>query len=621
MTYFGDRIRPAVRITAFLLADFLLAVSSLFISVALLQSVHSAIALASRFPWLFILVGAVRLGTYQNYGLYGYLWRYASIKELLSIIKAVSVGSIITAAFLFVTRVVLVPVDVLFIDWMMSLSMIGLLRIGMRVIRDHLTNRRNPSSDAPAKNIVIVGAGDAGEMVAREILRVTTLNYHIVGFVDDGHHKVGQTIHNIPVVGTTNRLPTIISELNVEEAIIAIPSASGAQIRRIVSLLEPTGIKFRITPGLFEIIGRNISINQLRDVQIEDLLGRDVIETPIENGSHYIKDQVVLVTGAGGSIGSELCRQLILLSPKKLILLDHAENNTYQIDLELSELGHSHVELVPIVADIKNRDRLTEIFTKYSPNVVFHAAAYKHVPLMEQNVKEVVINNIVGTQNVLELSHQFNATECVVISTDKAVNSTNCMGASKRIGEILMQTVQKNSKTRFAAVRFGNVLGSVGSVVPLFKRQIARGGPITITHPDMTRYFMTIPEASRLVIQAGSLSQGGEIFILDMGEPVKILDLAKDLIHLSGLEPGRDIGIQFVGTRPGEKLYEELYFSHQDLRPTDHQKIFITKHYEYNENDVYQNINALVDLSRSAPNDEIRRKLFEILAQTRPENE
>ncbi len=620
MTYFGDRIRPFARIAAFLLADFVFAIVSIFVAISLLQSVEAAIQLTIRFPWLFLLVAAVRIGTYQNYGLYSYLWRYASIKELLSIVKAVTIGSVLTAAFLFVTRLVIVPVDVLFIDWALTLLLIGMLRIGLRVLREHLKNRR-PVSDSPAKNLIIVGAGDAGEMIAREILRVSKLNYRIVGFVDDGPNKVGQSIHNIPVVGTTNRLPDIVEQLGVEEAIIAIPSASGDQIRRIVSLLEPTGIKFKITPGLFEIIGRNISMNQLREVQIEDLLGRDVIETPIEKISHYIKNQNVLVTGAGGSIGSELCRQLILLSPKKLILLDHAENSVYQIDLELSELGHSHVDLIPVVADIKNRKRLTEVFSEHRPNVVFHAAAYKHVPLMEKNIREVVINNITGTQNVLELSDEFQVKECVVISTDKAVNSVNAMGASKRVGEILMQTIQKNSKTRFAAVRFGNVLGSVGSVVPLFKRQIAKGGPITITHPDMTRYFMTIPEASRLVIQAGSLSQGGEIFILDMGEPVKILDLAKDLIHLSGLEEGRDIAIQFVGVRPGEKLYEELYFSRNDLRPTEHQKIFISKHYEYNEDEIFKNINDLIVLAGGAQNDEIRRKLFEIVVQTQPHND
>ncbi|WP_240489181.1 polysaccharide biosynthesis protein [Cohnella thermotolerans] len=404
---------------------------------------------------------------------------------------------------------------------------------------------------------LIYGAGDCGILVARELLSPTMNDRKLIGFIDDDPHKHKLTAYNLPVLGDRKAIASIVSEFEVKEIIIAIPSAPKTVTSEIINLCISTGAKVRIIPGISDMLNGRISFSTIRDVDVEDLLGRDQVKTDLVGIAEYVQDKVVLVTGAGGSIGSELCRQIAPFQPSKLLLLGHGENSIYNIEMELKST-HPHLHIEPIIADIQDRARIETIFALHRPRVVFHAAAHKHVPLMEKNPSEAVKNNVFGTQNVADCSDQYGVERFVLISSDKAVNPTSVMGATKRIAEMYVQSLNARSNTKFASVRFGNVLGSRGSVIPLFKKQIAKGGPITVTHPDMVRYFMTIPEAVQLVIQAGAMSKGGEIFILDMGEPVRILKLAEDLIRLSGYEPYEDIDIEFTGIRNGEKLFEEL---------------------------------------------------------------
>jgi len=607
-----ESISARQRVLVLITLDSVISFISLFAAIVFKYSFFGALIFLKTRWWVLVLSVLLRVGTFQNYGLYVFLWRYASIKELMSLTRAVTLSSV------FLTLLVLLipgqpfPKTIFFVDWALTLIGVGTARICIRIVRELVVARQVGQRSAGTRTI-IVGAGDAGEMIAREMLRVPTLSYDLVGFVDDNIAKQGQNIHQIPVLGGTEDLATLIEQYDLEAAILAIPSASGKEVRRIVDVLEKSKLTFKIAPALHDIIDGRISFGQLRDVSIEDLLGRDVVTTDTAAISRYISGKSVLVTGAGGSIGSELCRQIAGFSPRQLILLDHAENSVYQIDLELREKPSGNTVLIPIVADIKNRSRLDEVFKKCGIDIVFHAAAYKHVPLMEANMREVILNNIAGTRNLIDLADQYQIDEFVLISTDKAVNSTNCMGASKRICELLLQAKDQVSKTRFAAVRFGNVLGSAGSVVPLFKRQIAVGGPITVTHPDVIRYFMTIPEAVRLVLQAGAQSMGGEIFILDMGEPVKIVNLAKDMIRLSGFEEGKDIEIKYIGLRPGEKMFEELVFSNEEMGATDHGKIFRTRPSVFDRNEVSQKIDALIASGLEADESDLRLALFDII--------
>lgn len=438
------------------------------------------------------------------------------------------------------------------ITWMLHILFIGGSRFAWRIIRDnYITKSMNK------KRALIVGAGSAGTMVVRQLLRNKEAELYPIAFVDDDPKKQKLDILNVPVVGTTKDINRVVQKMKIEHIIIAIPSLSKEKMNVIFSECTKTNAKTQIVPMLEDILEGKVSISHFRDVQVEDLLGREPVELDIESISEYITDKVVLVTGAGGSIGSEICRQICKFNPKKIVLLGHGENSIYQIDMELRNLYEGQVEIIPVIGDIQDRKRIFEVMEEHHPHVVYHAAAHKHVPLMEYNPKEAVKNNIFGTKNVAEAADTFGVKIFVLISTDKAVNPTNVMGATKRFAEMLIQQLDKESKTKFVAVRFGNVLGSRGSVIPLFKKQIQAGGPVTVTHPDMTRYFMTIPEASRLVIQAGALAKGGEIFVLDMGEPVKIVDLAKNLIKLSGYSVD-EIGIKFTGIRPGEKMFEEL---------------------------------------------------------------
>ncbi|HEX3016120.1 MAG TPA: nucleoside-diphosphate sugar epimerase/dehydratase, partial [Desulfobacteria bacterium] len=419
-------------------------------------------------------------------------------------------------------------------------------------------------------------AGDAGALAVRELKNRNYRDGTPVGFIDDDQDKQQLQLFGLPVFGTRKDLARVVRNHNIDQVVIAMPSASGDVIREIVKNCEKSAIPIRIMPGVYDILSGNVTINPIRDVQVEDLLGREPVVVDLENIGGYVRGQTILVTGAGGSIGSELCRQVARFEPGQLVLLGHGENSVFDIEQELLET-YPELKISTEIVDIKDKVKVERVFRTHKPKVVFHAAAHKHVPLMERNPEEALKNNVMGTKNLAEAAAAAKVKTFVLISTDKAVNPTSVMGASKRIAEMVIQSMDKVSQTKFVAVRFGNVLGSRGSVIPTFKRQIAKGGPVTVTHPEMVRYFMTIPEASQLVIQAGSMANGGEIFILDMGQPVKIVDLAYDLIRLSGLEPGRDIKIKFTGMRPGEKLYEELLTAEEGTSATKHKRIFVAK--------------------------------------------
>ncbi|MER2007509.1 MAG: nucleoside-diphosphate sugar epimerase/dehydratase [Psychrobacillus sp.] len=488
------------------------------------------------------------------YGLYRKVWEYASVKELLSIFKAVTFSILIVALIqAIVTGGVLGRA--LFVTWMLHMLLIGGTRLSWRVLRDTFISEKN--SKGSKKRTLIIGAGAAGTMIARQLLKNTNSPLQPIAFLDDDLAKKGLDIFNMRVLGGTDIIEDVVLDQNIEHIIIAIPSMEKTRRARLLQQCLDTGIRTQTMPLIEDLLTGKVSINEIRDVKIEDLLGRDEVELDLEIISSKLTNKTILVTGAGGSIGSEICRQVARFNPKAVILLGHGENSIYTIDMELRQKVSRDTKLIPIIADVQDRGRIFDIVSEYKPDVIYHAAAHKHVPLMEYNPMEAVKNNIFGTKNVAEAADVFGVEYFVMISTDKAVNPPNIMGATKRFAEMVVQNLAKESKTKFAAVRFGNVLGSRGSVVPLFKKQIAIGGPITVTDPEMTRYFMTIPEASRLVLQAGSLASGGEVFVLDMGEPVKIVDLAKNLIKLSGYRED-EIGIEFSGIRPGEKLYEEL---------------------------------------------------------------
>lgn len=510
----------------------------------------------------------IRLVTFYCFGLYHRLWRYASVHELLMIGVAVTVSSIIIVGYT-MFQGIQVPRSLHLINWLLNLLLIGASRMTVRVLA--YIRQLKPSQTT---RVLIIGAGDAGAMIAREIKQ----RYHdtktLVGFVDDATYKQNQMIYGAKVLGTRLDVGHVVIEHQINEIIIAMPSVSGKIIREIISDCKNTGCVVKIVPGVYELIEGQVTVQQLREVQIEDLLGRDSVHLDIEQITEYLRNKRVLITGAGGSIGSEICRQIAKVSPKQMLLLGKGENSIYEIDREL-RAKYQTIDFIPVVADVRDKDRIGHVFQKYQPQVIFHAAAHKHVPLMEAQPEEAVRNNIFGTKIMAEAADRYKAEIFIMISTDKAVNPTSVMGATKRVAELIIQHMNSISETKYAAVRFGNVLGSRGSVIPLFKKQIAAGGPITITHPDMIRYFMTIPEATQLVLQAGALASGSEVFVLDMGDPVKIVDMAVDLIKLSGLRPHEDIELKFTGLRPGEKLFEELLSAEEGTAATKHEKIYV----------------------------------------------
>ena len=515
----------------------------------------------------------IRLLVFRSFGLYSRYWQYASIEELVQIATAVLVSSaLLTILILFLLSIYPTPFarSVIIIDALLVLIAVGLTRFSVRFLSHH-QNIHLPDGS----RVLIMGAGDAGNMIARELRQQPQTGLYPVAFVDDDANKQGLRIQGLPVMGGRKDIPRLVTRHKIDMVILAMPSAPGDVIREVVGACELIGVKTKSVPGLHEIMEDRIRAQQLRDVNIEDLLRREPVKTDIQAVRALIAGKRVLITGGGGSIGSELCRQLLYCGPSELIFLGHGENSVFEIFHELRSAGVQGPRLTPLIADVRFGDRIHNLFQQFRPEIVFHAAAHKHVPLMERNPSEAITNNVLGTQNLLKAALAAGVERFVMISTDKAVNPTSIMGASKRTAELLVHQAAQKSGRPYVAVRFGNVLGSRGSVVLTFKRQIAQGGPVTVTHPDVKRYFMTIPEAVQLVLQAATLGTGDEVFVLDMGEPVKIVDLAKDLIRLSGYEVGRDIDIQMVGLRPGEKLFEELFLDGENYHRTQHQKIFI----------------------------------------------
>jgi len=515
----------------------------------------------------------IGVGVFYLFGMYHRIWHYARIRDLYAIVGAVTLFSAGKFLLLFLVGEDL-PKSVFLISWMLTLGGIGLSRLAFKINLDIFTDNRTEQH-----SVLIIGAGDAGAMLVREIEQNDAATVRIVGFADDDVKKIGNRLAGYSVLGAIDQVPDIVEEHHVEHIIIATPSAEGYEIRRITEICRSTPCKVKIMPGLYEMMEagkQDKGLRQLREIRLEDLLRRDSIELDFDKITHYIAGKTVLITGAGGSIGSELSRQISRVGAKEILLLGRGENSIYEIYQEL-KVKFPEQNYRTIIANITDKVRMEEVFQQYRPQVVFHAAAHKHVPLMEIQPAEAVQNNVFGTKNVAELADAYKSEIFVLISTDKAVNPTSVMGATKRTAELVLQEINQRSMTKFVAVRFGNVLGSRGSVVPLFERQIAAGGPVTVTDPEMTRYFMTIPEAVQLVLQAGSQAEGGEVFLFDMGDPVKINDMACDLIRLHGHVPNQDIRIIYTGLRPGEKLYEELLTNEEGTTSTKHKKIYKAK--------------------------------------------
>ena len=568
--------RPKIRNRFVLIGDIALIIISVLGSFALRLDVSE---LPFYFPAALVMCAVgliIKLPVYFYFGLYRRLWIYASTSELRLITVSVTAASVLTSGvMLLLISLDLIqpgmPRSALGIDWLLSLVLIGGSRFALRILAEQSAAPRNALRES--KRILIVGAGDAGALVARELQKSSQLNLVPIGFLDDDPAKQNHQIYGISVIGKINKIAGVLDSKQIDEVIIAIPSAPGKIIRLVNDACRQKGISSRTIPGIYELIGGKVSVNRLREVDITDLLRRDPIKIDDQLIGAIIKGRRVLVTGAGGSIGREICRQVARWEPSELILLGHGENSIFESLLELTE-NFSTLPIRPVIADVRDAERIQEMFKLHRPQVVFHAAAHKHVPLMEANVEEAVTNNVLGTRNVVAAADRHEVERLVLISTDKAVRPVSIMGATKRLAEMIVLDAAHRNKRAYSVVRFGNVLGSRGSVVPLFKNQIARGGPVTVTHPDMHRYFMTIPEAVHLVLQAAAMGAGGEVFMLNMGQQVRILDLAEDLIRLSGLEPHRDIEITFSGIRPGEKLREDLWEDGVQFEPTHHSEIY-----------------------------------------------
>jgi len=578
-----------------------------------------------------------KLAVFYGFGLYWGMWRYAGIEDLWQLVRASLLTMLSLITFVLLTnRFEGFSRAVFLLDGFLTFLLAGGLRIGIRlfyapknsgIMADLFHLSRNATREQGWKRALIIGAGNAGEQILRQIFNNSPHQYHVVGFLDDNRAKQGRSVHGVPVLGPVVTLPHILQKQRIDEVLITIPSANSSQIRRIVESCKRCNVPNKILPTLSEIIDGKVTIRDLRNVDYEDLLGRPPVQLDMAEISDYLLDQVVLVTGCGGSIGSELCRKIVRFQPRNLILVDAGEENLFRIQMELHhELNYRNY--YPILGRVQNQALIENVFRKFRPDVVFHAAAYKHVPMIEINPWEAVFNNILASLVAMEMSSKYKAQRFVLLSTDKAVRPTNVMGASKRVVELLLQSFD-GDRTRFMAVRFGNVVGSSGSVIPLFERQIEHGGPVTVTHPEVTRYFMTISEASQLILQAGAMGKGGEIFILKMGTPVKILKMAEDLIRLSGKEPVKDIKIDFTGLREGEKLYEELITVGEDIVETGHEKIMVLQS-DGNCNGfaspdqlqawLSENLAELYKLALRMDSSAIKRKLQEIVPEYTPQD-
>lgn len=573
----------------------------------------------------------IKIVIFHFFGLYRGMWRYTSIADLFSIIKAASLSSLSIITFILLsTRFIGFPRSIFIIDWCFTIFFISTFRLLIRIFFVHLSEKGSLLSTTEKfwillkkkhpdkKNLLIIGAGDCGEKIYREMRDNLNLKYNVVGFLDDNPEKIGKNIHNVPILSKVKNVKFAAKKVDAHEILIAIPSASYSQMRSIVEKCNDSGLPSKTVPGMGELINGKVTFNAIREVAYRDLLGRDVVKLEEEEIGEYLKGQVVLVTGAGGSIGAELCRQICRFHPEKIVLYERAESPLYHIELELNS-RFGEICIIPLLSDIQNKFQLEKAFNDYNPDVIFHAAAYKHVPMLEMQPWRAVENNVYGTRNVIEAARRFNVSRFVFVSTDKAVRPVNIMGASKRVTEMLIQGQNdcKPMGTRYMIVRFGNVVGSVGSVVPLFKKQIEQGGPVTVTHPEVTRFFMTIPEACQLILQAGAMGSKNrvDIYILNMGTPIRIADMARDLIKLSGFEPDVDIKIKFVGLRPGEKLYEELITKGEGIISTDHDKIMVLRGEKFSTELLNSKVEELIQLARDQNGKEIKAKLKEIVPE------
>ena len=556
-----------------------------------------------------ILITVLKLVVFYMFRLYNSIWEYASIDELIEIALAVFFANVLATVYAIIFNMDF-PRSIFLMVPAIDVFLVGGIRFSFRASKRLSIKFKNSDRQ---NRVIIIGAGAAGVMVLKELRNHEGLHSRPVAFIDDNPEKKGRNINGIKVIGDRTNIEDVCDKYNIDEIIIAMPSAKAKDRKEILNECKKTNCKTRILPGVYELIDGKVDATKIRDVQIEDLLGRDEVKLDLEGLSSFIGGKRVLVTGGGGSIGSELCRQIAKFKPSELMILEIYENNAYDIQNELLK-KYKDLKLTVFIASIRDKTRIEEIFDEHRPHIVFHAAAHKHVPLMENNPKAAIKNNIFGTLNVVQAADKYGVSRFVMISTDKAVNPTNVMGATKRICEMIIQTYNEISKTEYVAVRFGNVLGSNGSVIPLFKKQIAEGGPVTVTDERIIRYFMTIPEACQLVLQAGSMASGGEIFILDMGEPVKIIDLARDLIKLSGLEPEIDIPIIFTGLRPGEKLYEEILLNKEEMTKTKFEKIYIEKPMEFN----YIKLEKSMELLKGSLIDFSPQQIKELLAYIVP---
>ena len=543
--------------------------------------------------------------------MYSTMWSVAGVREALHVVAACGLASLVQIA-----GMMLLQLSVPRSFFLVSFAALCAEELGIRLSYRVVISLFGNHSRKAAKRIMIVGAGTSGSVILKEMTTSSLVNGCVVCFVDDDKNKAGKCLTGVPVAGNRNDIPRLAEEYKIDEIYIAIPSASAKERKAIIEICRETGCQVKILPGIYQLINGEVSIAKLRNVEIEDLLGRDPIRVNLDEIMGYVSGKVVLVTGGGGSIGSELCRQVASHNPKQLIIFDIYENNAYDIQLELKE-KYPDLDLVVLIGSVRNTHRIETVFEQYRPDIVYHAAAHKHVPLMEDSPNEAIKNNVFGTYKTAKAADKYGTSRFVLISTDKAVNPTNIMGASKRMCEMVVQMMNARSKTDFVAVRFGNVLGSNGSVIPLFKKQIEQGGPVTVTHPDIIRYFMTIPEAVSLVLQAGAYAKGGEIFVLDMGEPMKILDLAKNLIRLSGYTPDVDIPIVFTGLRPGEKLYEELLMNEEGMQDTPNKLIHIGKPIEFDMERFEEQLEELYPIANQ-DGDRIREAVMKIVTTYHP---
>ena len=603
---------------AMLLLDAFLVASSYFLSYLLRYEItvppEAVDSIRRTLPWVL----PFKLIVFFVFNLYRGMWRYTSMRDLKNVVKASSLSSIVIVLMvLFLFRFEGFPRSVFAIDWVLTLLSISGIRIAVRLVMANnissfwMLRRRRQGG----RHLLIIGAGDAGEKAIRELQENTNVKMRPIGFLDDDEAKQGKMIHGVPVLGFIDDIEHLPEPF--DEILIALPSANAEQMRRIVAACERTGKRYRTMPGIGELIDGKVSVRAIREVTIEDILGREEVRLNQDAIRSYLEGRRILVTGAGGSIGSELVRQVCRYKPARLCTLEFSEFNLFSVESECRRL-FPWIPLKSCLADIRDRRAINRVFDDFRPEVVFHAAAYKHVSIQEEHPHEAVYNNVIGTKNVIDAAVTAGAKRFVLVSTDKAVRPTSVMGATKRVAEMMVESLNGEGSAHFMAVRFGNVLGSSGSVVPIFRQQIAHGGPVTVTHPEVTRYFMTIPEAAQLILQAGAMGEGGEIFILDMGKPVHIADMARDMIRLHGFEPDRDIPIRYIGLRPGEKLYEELITEGEGIVPTSHEKIRVIRGRDCDAKRLDEDIRALVVAADLADAPAIKRKLAEIVPEYTP---